>query len=957
MPGKITLDVIESGLKCRHKARLLLAGETGRPHGHETLMKEAGEKVRRAATARLLARHGVQEVSRGQPVDADLLKRGLPLLLDAAFEDDDVSIRIDALLRVDGESRLGGFHYVPVLLHEAERPAADQRLILAALAELVGPLQGKVPDCGILFHGGGCQERRLKLPGVAKQARRELRELREARTGPAPRLTLNGHCQACEFKQRCHAEAAARDDLSLLRGLGEAEVAKYAKRGILTVTQLACTFRPPRRTKKPEQRKPAHSHALQALAVRERKVHVLGTPALPGCTTRLYLDLEGDPERGFCYLAGVVVVEGDRQDRHFFWIDSPAEEPALLGWVLGLAARHPDAWVYAYGGYEAAFLRRAGKAAGREEEAGKVIARTFNVLSAVYLHVYFPVHSNGLKVIAGHLGFRWTDPEASGLTSIVWRRRWEESRDPALKDRLRTYNLEDCDALRRVAEFLYQVSPRPSADGGAEAGGGAVARVEEMKPVSSRGEWGNVEFAIPDFGFVNERAYFDYQRDRVYLRTSMAIRKARARERRGQGKKNLHVDRSVRIDGEACPSCGGGEFVRTEDGRLARLAYDLRVGRGAVRRRVTRFATSWHRCVGCGGRSLPEDYLRLEEHGHGLKSWAMYKHVAHRATFAAISEEIGACYGLPVPTPLVHSFKSMLAARYGPTYRALLSRIVAGPLIHADETEVRLKGKGKGYVWVFTNLEEVVFMYRETREGDFLAGLLGGFRGVLVTDFYTAYDSLDCPKQKCLVHLMRDFNNDIQAHPWDEELKSLASSLGRLLRAIVSTVDEHGLKARHLGRHDKEVGRFLASVEGAEYRSELAEGYGVRLARHRDTLFTFTKHDGIPWNNNNAEHAVKQFAYYREAADGLFTESGLSDYLVLLRIRLTCKYKGLSFLKFLLSRQADVDVFVREGARRGLTPALELRPEGVPPSRPSRRETWDKMHRAEAKPGGPAPAS
>ena len=33
----------------------------------------------------------------------------------------------------------------------------------------------------------------------------------------------------------------------------------------------------------------------------------------------------------------------------------------LLGQILDLAASHPDAWVYAYGSYEAAFLRRVGK--------------------------------------------------------------------------------------------------------------------------------------------------------------------------------------------------------------------------------------------------------------------------------------------------------------------------------------------------------------------------------------------------------------------------------------------------------------------------------------------------------------------------------------------------------------------------------------------------------------------
>ena len=61
-------------------------------------------------------------------------------------------------------------------------------------------------------------------------------------------------------------------------------------------------------------------------------------------------------------------------------------------------------------------------------------------------------------------------------------------------------------------------------------------------------------------------------------------------------------------------------------------------------------------------------------------------------------------------------------------------------MLHVDETEVTLHS-GKGYVWVFTNLEEVVFMYRPTREGDFLKELLKDFRGVLVSDFYAPYDS------------------------------------------------------------------------------------------------------------------------------------------------------------------------------------------------------------------------
>ena len=85
-------------------------------------------------------------------------------------------------------------------------------------------------------------------------------------------------------------------------------------------------------------------------------------------------------------------------------------------------------------------------------------------------------------------------------------------------------------------------------------------------------------------------------------------------------------------------------------------------------------------------------------------------------------------------------------------------RLLAGKVIHIDETEIRLQ-HGKGYVWVLTNIEEVVFLYRPTREADFLKKLLAGFQGVVVSDFFAGYDGLPCLQQKCLIHLIRDMNS------------------------------------------------------------------------------------------------------------------------------------------------------------------------------------------------------
>ena len=63
----------------------------------------------------------------------------------------------------------------------------------------------------------------------------------------------------------------------------------------------------------------------------------------------------------------------------------------------------------------------------------------------------------------------------------------------------------------------------------------------------------------------------------------------------------------------------------------------------------------------------------------------------------------------------------------------------------------------------------------------------------------------------------------------------------------------------------------------------------------------------MPWNNNNAEHAIKAFAMLRHVIEGTTTEKGLREYLVLLSVCETCKYKNVNFLDFLRSGSKTID--------------------------------------------------
>ena len=142
-----------------------------------------------------------------------------------------------------------------------------------------------------------------------------------------------------------------------------------------------------------------------------------------------------------------------------------------------------------------------------------------NVLSIIRAHIYFPTYSNGLKDIGRYLVFDWTEPDASGIQSIVWRRTWEEEHSIGLKMKLVTYNSEDWAALKKVTQFLDAICPSRAPTLNPKEmvsiDGHPVWQVEQIDSQSSRREWCNAIFAIQDFEFVNERAYFDYQQDKV----------------------------------------------------------------------------------------------------------------------------------------------------------------------------------------------------------------------------------------------------------------------------------------------------------------------------------------------------------------------------------------------------------------------------------------------------------
>ena len=608
----------------------------------------------------------------------------------------------------------------------------------------------------------------------------------------------------------------------------------------------------------------------------------------------------------------MVVVEKNREKHYSFWSDSEKDEEVIFKQFLDIVSKYDDFLLFHYGNYEIKFLKRMEKKYGIKysDKIDVIFQKSVNVLLSIYSYIYFPTYSNGLKDIAHFLGHKWTDEQASGIQSLIWRRKWELTRRRIFKEQLIRYNLEDCLALKLVFEIIHQISSHKLQIFNEK--GMVINEVSELK--QDEKYWtlfGNFYSSISDLEYINKRAYFDYQRSKIYVRTDKELKRSERRKEK-RNKINNKINKHVIIPSpEECPHCKCSKF--TKNNIRNKTEIDLDFSQSGIKKWIVRYSTRSLFCKSCQMIIVSNEYLtktqRLKgKYGYNLKIWITYQVVANELSYGHIQKALQDIFKLSINKGTIYRVKSSLIKRYEKTYYHILNNIIQGNIIHIDETQVNLTTKA-GYVWVFTNMHEAFFLFKETREGGFLHEILRNFKGVIISDFYSAYDSLNCLQQKCLIHLIRDFNNDLLRNPFDNQLRDIVQMFSETLRDIVETIDKFGSKRRHLNKHKQRTIQFFNKIRNSKYDSEITQSYQKRLLINEEKLFTFLDFDGVPWNNNNAENAVKTFATYRKNVDGLFTEKRLQEYLKILSIFQTCKYKELSFLDFLLSREIDFNSF------------------------------------------------
>jgi predicted RecB family nuclease len=902
MTATLTDLLLKDYLECNSKAYLRLQEQTSEVSEFSALSSHLDALYRERAFNRL-NRQNIGQRSDGSRVE-DRLARGDSIILDVVGSSEGLETHFDCLERCSSHSWQGEYFYRPIRFCRHQHPASTLQLLLAFDSLVLRALQGDCSDDGFLICGSAFRRVRIRLQPYLDSLASILPRLRlQTLSDSGPPLILNRNCNFCEFKEHCRSKAVSSDNLSLLKGMTLKEIGRLNAKGIFTVNQLSYTFRLRKPSKRQKQRF-EHSFALQARALRENTVHVHGHPRLLLPLVQVYLDIEGLPDRAFYYLIGVLIVTPQSIQHYSFWADDETHETGIFVQLANLVATHVGWKVFHFGNYEVRALRKMLPRLSGQHQAmlQAILSDSINVLSIVGNHIYFPTTSNSLKEIATHLGFKWAFSPASGLQSAVWRNHWEETQDDSLKANLLQYNRDDCSALRAVTEFVASIGDQPEVHQPEIAARKIIYTNELDSAVRRKHKFGKSEFCIADFEVMNRHAYFNYWHDKV--QSGRSNRRNSSQTALARKRPHPRLNKRIEIRCKRCPHCGGRKVA--ERRALSTRTIDLKFFGGGVKKWVTLHTAAQYYCDKCQRSFKPPGYPQKNNlYGEGLANWVVYQNVVLDQNLLKIERCLRDVFKLHVPQCTVQRFKAAVARRFQSTNEEILSELIRGASLSVDETEARLS-KEKAHVWVFAGTSGAYYECRDSRNGEFLIDRLKAFGGVLVSDFFTAYDGIDCPQQKCLIHLIRDMNEDMKGNPFDGDLNAIVRRFATVMRPIIETIDRYGLSKRHLQRHKTAAVEFVEGVMKQRLASEVTTKYKKRIEKYGSRMFTFLDYDHVPWHNNQAEHAIKAFARYRRFADGRFTKKSLGEYLSILSVVQTCEYRGVDVLGFLLSGQTSL---------------------------------------------------
>ena len=428
------------------------------------------------------------------PATVDAMKRGVPLIYQAALTAGSWLGYADFLIRVEDGCPRWAWSYEPWDAKLARNARPEHILQIALYGDLLATVQGRAAHQGCLMLGTGEPEipyrvESFPLHEVCHYVRRAARRLEafaaDLPTGLMPEPC--GYCSKCNWSETCEARWEEADHLCRVADITKKQTRRLIEAGVSTAAMLAnlngvriAGIAPDTLVRLAQQARLQNQSVTTGLGALEIIPHQpgLGFDKLPLADAGdLFFDFEGDPMHpggleylcGMLWQAGTDHEEGDPVPGHpklrfrAFWAHDRVQEKhafaELMAFLMVRLSRSPGAHLYHYAPYEKTALRRLASMHATAETAVDELLRS-NRMVDLYRVVCEGVRvgepSYSIKNLERFYMPARTTAVASGGHSLVIYDRFRETGESSLLNDLRDYNRDDCLSTFLLRDWLVE---------------------------------------------------------------------------------------------------------------------------------------------------------------------------------------------------------------------------------------------------------------------------------------------------------------------------------------------------------------------------------------------------------------------------------------------------------------------------------------------------------------------
>lgn len=296
--------------------------------------------------------------------------------------------------------------------------------------------------------------------------------------------------------------------------------------------------------------------------------------------------------------------------------------------------------------------------------------------------------------------------------------------------------------------------------------------------------------------------------------------------------------------------------------------------------------------ISCCGQKhsgvFPQDVNSLVQYGTHIKSLSVLLSVDFKLPFKKIEQLFSDMYNCPFNESTAISANNAFFEALEPIEQTLKAKIIASPVVHFDETGMRVGGKLHWFHVASTALFTYLFVHakRGKQALDAAESLIKDFTNWAIHDCWLAYfDYKKCYHALCNAHIIRELDNLIELNTlWATDMKLLLFDLFKLSeKGAINVPDKHLWFEKYDAiclKADKEEPQPIKKAKGERGKPKSTKGRNLlnRLKTHQQGILAFAFIDDIPFTNNQAERDIRCLKTKQKVATAFHTLKGAQNY-------------------------------------------------------------------------------